>query len=288
MHQRDGWVGARDGTRLYWQAWLPEVPARAVAVIVHGVAEHGARYAFLAHRLADAGIAAYALDHRGHGRSDGRRAFIGSMDLLVDDLQTFIERETDHSPGRPTLVGHSLGGAVSIAYALRHDDSLAGVVLSGPAVATKAVSPAMFAVSRTLSRLAPALPLFKLDEGLISRDPQVVQAYRTDPLVYSGKLPARTLWQILSSMRTVPEQIAQLHAPLLLLHGGEDALCPPSGSEMIYARTTSSDRTLRIFPGLYHEVFNEPERDEVVAEVVNWIGGRSAGALQVAGEQATS
>jgi alpha-beta hydrolase superfamily lysophospholipase len=284
MDERGGWLGSRDGTRLYWHAWLPEETPRAVAVIVHGVAEHGARYSFLAERLVEAGIAAYALDHRGHGRSDGPRGFISSMEMLVDDLRTFIERETEVPP---FLIGHSLGGAVSIAYALRYQDSLAGVVLSGPAVATEAVSPAMFAISRVLSRVAPRLPVFKLDENLISRDPQVVQDYRDDPLVYPGKLPARTLWQILNSMRAVPEQIVRLRTPLLLLHGGEDALCPPSGSEMIYTRAGAADRTMKIFPGLYHEVFNEPERDEVVENVVGWLTGRTAELQTVNGQPAS-
>jgi alpha-beta hydrolase superfamily lysophospholipase len=277
MQRREDWLGALDGRRLFWQAWLPDQEAtRGVAVVVHGVAEHGGRYDFVGQRLAAAGVAVYALDHRGHGRSDGPRAFFERLDLLVDDLRVFVARiVAPHAPAPPFLIGHSLGGAVSISYALRHPASIAGLVLSGPAVATEAVSPAMLTISRIMSAALPRLPVFKLDERLISRDDRVVQAYREDPLVYSGKLPARTLWQILRSMRTLPQQVGELRMPLLLLHGGEDQLCPPSGSQMIYERAGAADRTLKLYPGLYHEIFNEPEREAVVGDVIEWLAERA-------------
>jgi alpha-beta hydrolase superfamily lysophospholipase len=272
----EGWLGAQDGVRLYWQAWVPDEPPIAAAVLVHGVAEHGGRYDFTGRRLAEAGIAVHALDHRGHGRSDGPRALVDRLQTLVDDLRTFVDRVVSpRAPSPPFLIGHSLGGAVSISYALRYAETISGLVLSGPAVATEAVSPAMIAISRILSTLAPRLPVFKLDENLISRDDRVVRAYRVDPLVHSGKLPARTLWQILGSMRTLPAQVAGLSVPLLLLHGAEDRLCPPAGSQMIYDRAGAADRSLKLYPGLYHEVFNEPEREAVVDEVVAWVLARA-------------
>jgi alpha-beta hydrolase superfamily lysophospholipase len=286
MRWYEDWLGATDGRRLYWQAWLPDGPASAVAVVVHGVAEHGGRYDFVAERLAAAGVAVYALDHRGHGRSDGPRALFDRLDVLVDDLRVFVARVlTRQAATPPFLIGHSLGGAVSISYALRHPDSIAGLVLSGPAVATQAVSPAMLAISRVMSALLPRLPVFELDERLISRDDRVVQAYREDPLVHPGKLPARTLWQILRSMQTLPHQVGDLRMPILLLHGGEDQLCPPSGSKVIYEHAGSPDRTIKVYPGLYHEVFNEPEREEVIGDVIKWLAKRD-GRAESAGERA--
>lgn len=276
MQWRDGRLGAADGRRLYWQAWLPNAPPIATAVLVHGVAEHAGRYRFVAERLAGEGIAVFALDHRGHGRSDGPRGLIDRIDLVVDDLSRFVERHVGElGPGKPFLIGHSLGGAVSLAYALGQPDSVSGLILSGPAVATEAVSPAMTLVSRALSAIAPRLPVFQLDEELICRDQRIVQAYRDDPLVYSGKLPARTLWQILSAMRTLPAQVPELSLPLLLLHGGEDQLCPAAGSQLIYDRAGSDDRTIRIYPELYHEVFNEPEREAVIEDLITWLLERS-------------
>ncbi len=156
---RDGWLGSADGTRLYWQTWEPADRARDAVILVHGAAEHGGRYAHVAERLVAAGFAVYALDHRGHGRSDGPRAMIDRLDRLVDDLGLFVARvREEHDGRRPFLVGHSLGGAVSLTYAIRHGDTIAGLVVSGPAVATEAVPAALKAVTAALSAVAPKLP----------------------------------------------------------------------------------------------------------------------------------
>jgi acylglycerol lipase len=274
MAPRDGWIASDDGKRLYWQSWRPEGQPRCTVVLAHGVNEHGGRYRHVGERLARDGIAVYALDHRGHGRSDGHPALIDRLDHVVDDLKVFIDIVCADGP-RPFLLGHSLGGAVSVSYALRHGDSLAGLALSGPAVATDAVSPALKAVSQILSAVAPRLPVFQVDENLISRDGDVVRAFLEDPLVHTGKLPARTLGEITRSMETLPRQVSQLRTPLLLLHGMEDGLCPPEGSRMVYDGAQTSDRTLKLYPGLYHEVFNEPEREQVMDDLVAWLLERS-------------
>jgi alpha-beta hydrolase superfamily lysophospholipase len=270
--RRDGWLAGADGKRLYWQAWMPAGDPAAVVVLAHGVNEHGGRYAHVGERLADDGFAVYALDHRGHGRSDGHRSFIDRMDLVVEDMRAFVSRvRKEHAGRRPFLVGHSLGGAVAATYALRDGDSIAGLVLSGPAVATEAVSPALKAMSQILSAVAPRLPVYQIDENLISRDPGVVRAFLEDPLVNPGKLPARTLGEITRSMETLPEQVAELRTPLLLLHGTQDGLCPPEGSKMVAERAATADCTLKLYDGLYHEVFNEPERDRVLDDLASWL-----------------
>jgi acylglycerol lipase len=274
---RHGWLGSPvDGTRLYWQAWDPNEPARGAVVIVHGAAEHGGRYAHVAERLAAEGYSAYALDHRGHGRSDGPRAMIGRLDWLVDDLALFSTRvREEHGGRRPFLLGHSLGGAVALTYAVQHGDEVAGLAVSGPAVATDAVPAALKALTAVLSAVAPLLPGFKIEDEAISRDPEVVRAYQQDPLNHDGKLPARTLAEIMRSMDAMAERVEGLRTPLLLLHGSEDRLCPPEGSRMVHAHAGSSDKTLKIYDGLYHEIFNEPERDEVVGDLLAWIAKRT-------------
>jgi acylglycerol lipase len=275
MRHHHGRLGSADATRLFWQAWEPEEAVGQPVVLVHGAGEHGGRYAYVAERLAGEGHAVYALDHRGHGRSDGPRAMIDRMDRLVDDLGLFIARVREDQKGRPFLVGHSLGGAVALTYALRHAGSVEGLVLSGPAVATEAVPAALKAATAVLSALTPRLPVFQIDAQLISRDPEVVRAYREDPLNYTGKLPARTLREIMRSMDALPGQVAQLRMPLLALHGSEDGLCPPAGSQMVHDGAGSADKTLKIYDGLYHEVFNEPERETVVDDLVAWLAVRS-------------
>jgi acylglycerol lipase len=277
MTRRYGWLGSRvDGTRLHWQAWDPSGPARGAVVIVHGAAEHGGRYAYLSERLAAETYAVYALDHRGHGRSDGPRAMIGRLDRLVDDLGLFMARVgEERGGGRPFLVGHSLGGAVALTYAIRNGNDIAGLAVSGPAVATEAVPAALKAVTSILSAVAPRLPVFKIEDDAISRDLDVVRAYQRDPLNYPGKLPARTLGEIMRSMDAMPRRVSALRTPLLLLHGSEDRLCPPEGSRMVYELAGSTDKTLKIYDGLYHEIFNEPERAEVVGDLVAWIAERT-------------
>jgi acylglycerol lipase len=274
MARHDGWIAGDDGKRLYWQSWRPEREPRCTVVLAHGVNEHSGRYRHVAERLERDGIAVHAIDHRGHGRSDGHPALIDRLDQVVDDLKVFIDTVCGGGP-RPFLLGHSMGGAVAVSYALRHGDSLAGLVLSGPAVATDAVSPALKAVSQILSAVAPRLPVFQIDENLISRDAAVVRAFLEDPLVHTGKLPARTLGEITRSMETLPRQVSKLRTPLLLLHGGEDGLCPPEGSRMVYDGAQTDDRTLKVYPGLYHEVFNEPEREQVMDDLVAWLLERS-------------
>lgn len=273
---RDGWLGATDGTRLYWQAWGAPDAARGPVVLVHGAAEHGGRYAHVAERLAAEGYSVYALDHRGHGRSDGPRAMIDRFDRLVQDLALFIARVREEHPGRrPFLVGHSLGGAVALTYAARHRDTIEGLVVSGPAVGTEAVPGALKTLTAVLSAVAPRLPVFKIEDAAVSRDPQVVRDYQLDPLNHPGKLPARTLAEMLRAMDAMPDRMIELRTPVLLLHGGDDRLCPPDGSRMVHAGAASSDKTLKIYEGLYHEVFNEPERELVIDDLLAWLAERS-------------
>ena len=272
---RDGWLGSTDGTRLYWQAWEPGSAPRAPVILVHGAAEHGGRYAHVATRLLSEGYAVYALDHRGHGRSDGQRAMIDRLDRLVDDLGLFVKRiREEHAGAKPFLVGHSLGGAVSLTYAIRHGDTIAGLIVSGPAVATEAVPAALKAITAGLSKVAPNLPVFKIEDDAVSRDPQVVKAYQDDPLNHPGKLPARTLAEIMRAMNTIPRDAVALRTPLLLLHGGADRLCPPEGSRIVHANAGSADKTLKVYDGLFHEIFNEPEQDAVLDDVVEWLEAR--------------
>ena len=143
-------------------------------------------------------------------------------------------------------------------------------------MATEAVPAALKAVTAALSAVAPKLPVFKIEDDAVSRDPEVVLAYQRDPLNYPGKLPARTLGEIMRAMNTIPRDAATLRTPLLLLHGGDDRLCPPEGSRVVHAEAGSADKTLKVYDGLYHEIFNEPEREQVLDDLVEWIEERAA------------
>jgi acylglycerol lipase len=265
------------GVALYWQAWLPETEARAVVVISHGVSEHSARYTHVGQRLAGAGYAAYALDHRGHGRSEGKRVMVNAGDVVAD-LRAFIDLAAARHPGKPVyLLGHSMGAAIAIACAVRHQDALAGLLLSGALADPDAASPVTRALSRVLSKLTPSLGVYQVDASLISRDPEVVRAYEQDPLVHHGKLPARTVAELTGAVGRFPEEVPALRLPLLVMHGGEDSLTTIAGSRMVHDRASSSDKTLEIYDGLRHEILNEPEKERVISEMIEWLDARSAG-----------
>ncbi len=261
------------GLRLFRQSWLPEpgTAARAVVVIVHGAGEHSDRYDHVAARLTGEGVAVYASDHRGHGRSQGPREVIDRVDNAVSDLDQLVVLAADAHPSLPLfMLGHSLGAMIAVRYALAHQRRLTGLILSG-ALATIDASPAMLRVGRLVSRLAPSLGLIALDSQLVSRDPEVVRAYREDPLVHHGRIPARTAAEIADTVGAFPDQVRAITVPTLILYGTADGLCPPSGSVMLAQRIGSDDVTVRAYEGLYHEVLNEPERETVLDDVVGWL-----------------
>lgn len=269
---RSGELEGSKGLTLYWQAWLPEETPKAVVILAHGLAEHSGRYGHVAEHLVAHGYAVYALDHRGHGRSQGRRAQVDRMDYVVDDMHRFAARVRLDQPGKALfLLGHSMGGGIALAYALNYQDELSGIVLSSPAVLFEGVSPLQARAVRILSALAPGMPLLVLDGTAVSRDPEVVRAYDGDPLNYRGKIPVRTVAELTRSAEQLQGKLGSLRLPVLLLHGTEDRLVDAKASRLVHDRASSPDKTLRLYEGLFHEVFNEPERDRVLADLSGWL-----------------
>ena len=280
MRQREfEWPGC-EGAKLFARAWLPERDARRVIFVSHGLAEHGGRYEALAAHLVANGNAVYALDHRGHGRSSGPRANIGRFAHVVSDLGTSIGRAQRQHPGAPlVLFGHSMGGAIALACALRYPDSVSCLALSAPALAPgEAVPPLKAWLVGLLSRVAPNTGALTLPAAAISRDPAVVQAYESDPLVYRGAIPARTLVELLGAMQGFPDAVARLRVPVLVQHGSGDQLVPLAATRPLYDRLGNrAQRTLRVYEGLFHEIYNEPERERVIADLDGWLAGQLSG-----------
>jgi len=277
MEHVDGRLGGVGGVEIAWQAWLPDGAPRAVVVIAHGAGEHSGRYPHVGERLVDAGYAAYALDHRGHGRSTRRPALVDPKDNVVADLDAFVSLAVSRHPGRPLhLLGHSMGGCIALVYAGRHQDRLDGLLLSG-AVARLDAPAALKVVVRALSRVAPTVGVVAVDPAQVSRDESVVRAYRDDPLVFHGKLPARTLAEMAGAADGFPAAVGALRVPMLVMHGGADSIVPAAGSRMVHDRAGSVDRTLRIYDGLYHEILNEPERAAVLGDITGWLDAHTDG-----------
>ncbi|MFI5502758.1 lysophospholipase [Nocardia asteroides] len=263
-----------NGGRIAWRAWEPEGPARAVVALVHGVAEHSGRYEYVGDTLAAQGFAVYALDHVGHGLSEGAAANIGSLHAAADNVAALLDLAAAAHPGVPRfLLGHSMGSLVVLHLATRGPVDVNGIVLSAPPLDIPIGNPVQRLAAPLLTRIAPNLGVLTLDSSTISRDPAVVRAYDEDPLVFRGKLPARTAVEILQHTALVKQRLGALTAPLLVLHGTADTIAAPSSTDLIEREAGSTDLTVRRYAGLYHEVFNEPERDQVLGDVVAWLSG---------------
>jgi acylglycerol lipase len=265
------------GRQIFWRTWTPDAARTAVVVLAHGAGEHSGRYEHVAARLVAAGYAVYALDHRGHGRSEGPRALIERVDLAVADLDQLVVLAGVANPGAPVfLLGHSMGAMIALRYAPVHQDRLSGLILSGALAALKDVPAPLRLIGRLLSAVAPRTPLIAIDPAQVSRDPAVVEDYRNDPLVHHGKLPARTAAEIADTVGALPSTVGAITVPTLIMYGTADGLCPPAGSVMLGERIGSADRTVRAYDGLFHEILNEPERETVLDDICGWLSARAA------------
>jgi acylglycerol lipase len=275
--QSEGHLTGAGGVRIFWQSWLPEGDPRAVVVIAHGAGEHSGRYPHVAGRLVAEGYAVYAIEHRGHGRSGGPRALIDRIANAVEDLDALVVLAAERHPGAAVfLLGHSMGATISLDYAAAHQDRLSGLVMSGPLAALEAAPAPQRLIAAALSALAPRAGLLAIDPALISRDPDVVAAYVEDPLVHHGKLPARTVTELASAIAAFPDAVGAITIPTLIMYGTVDRLCPPAGSVMLGERIGASDLTVTAYDGLYHEILNEPEQEQVLDELCSWLAARVA------------
>ena len=255
------------GGRLYYRHWDSPGSAVAQVVVSHGFAEHSGRYEHVAAALNSGGMSVWALDDRGHGQSVGERAVIGSVGSAVADLDLFVDVVRRSAPGGPLyLVGHSMGGLVAAAYAQDHQDRLAGLVLSG---ALLHVAPEVAALAEL-----PEIPDLGLADA-VSSDPAVVQAYKDDPLVYLGP-PPRNFIVSCGLVEGVRARLEELTLPILAMHGSGDLLVSPQALRDLVASVSSEDLTAILWPGMWHEIFNEPRKADVLSTTTAWIRARSS------------
>lgn len=269
----EGTLTSSDGLSIYHQAWLPDGDTRGVVMLVHGLGEHSGRYAHVAKALNDAGLAVHALDHRGHGRSDGKRTFVKSYDEFMTDLAQFRAHIEAQHPEVPLIVlGHSMGGNLAIGHALEHQDGIAGLALSGAALQVGSdLSPGKLKIFKLIAKIAPGVRPEGLSAEAISRDPAVVSAYQNDPLVFTGKISAGLGAALIDAMERFPARYAELTLPIVIMHGTDDQLASVDGSRALEAAAVNAEVTTHYYEGLYHEIFNEPEQDQVLADLVAWV-----------------
>lgn len=279
MKHQTGFFSDVRGTNIYYQAWLPEGEPRAVLLIVHGLAEHSGRYMNVVNTFVPKGYAVYGLDHSGHGKSGGKRVYVERFEDFSETLKIYFDMVCNWQPEKPIfLVGHSMGGLISSIYLLKYQAGLAGAALSSPAVkVSDSVSPVTIYVGKLFSTLLPGVGLTQLEAEGVSRDPAVVQAYINDPLViYPGKMTARLMAELIRAMQRVTAEAGKIALPILIMQGGADRLVDPAGAQMLYDTVSSTDKTIKVYEGLYHEVFNEPEHQRVLDDVATWLEARHA------------
>jgi len=266
-HHEGTFTGVRE-FNIFWQCWLPDGTPKAVLLVAHGFAEHSGRYLNLVNHVVPHGYAVYALDHRGHGKSDGPRVEVDSYQQYLDDLKTFFDLVQREQPGRKVfLVGHSMGAAISLGYVLDHQAELAGLVLSGGGIAKPGTPPPPPPTPTPGTDTRPPL-----DTGFLARDPRVAIDYDADPLNYRGPIPvARDAAMAPMRLRT-QEHVGEIRLPILIMAG--TGVADGERSTTLHQHVGSPDKTLRLYEGLKHEIFNEPEHPQVMADLEAWVAAR--------------
>jgi alpha-beta hydrolase superfamily lysophospholipase len=270
-------VTASDGLRLFQRRREAAKP-KAEILITHGFGEHSGRYDALTEHLISRGFSTGVYDHRGHGLSDGLPGHVESFAEYDEDLAKVIGLARARAGSLPVfLIGHSMGGLIALRYAARRGEQLAGVVVSAPLIAVAVSVPAYKTmIARVGARISPRLRLDnEINPSHLSRDPEVGRAYAADPLV-NRKVSTKWFAEAMRAMQEVSEWAPQIKTPLLVMHGTEDRLASVDATERLFERAGSPDKELIIYPGYYHELFNEPEKREVYERVSNWLENRIA------------
>jgi alpha-beta hydrolase superfamily lysophospholipase len=263
---------ASDGTKLFYQWWVPSAP-NAVLVVVHGMGDHSGRYGPFIRYFVEHGFAVAIYDQRGHGRSGGERGHADQFQDFLQDLALFIQASKDRFPNLPFfLVGHSFGGQVALNFVVRYAKGLRGVILSSPNIQLKLPVPAWKkrVADWAKSSMGHVRLTHPISAEMLSHDPAVIAAYHQDPLVFSYVTAALGAI-VMRNLDIMMALASRVHIPTLLLHAGEDAICAPEGTQAFYNRVPIAKKRLKIYEGMRHELFNETERGRVFADMEEWI-----------------
>jgi alpha-beta hydrolase superfamily lysophospholipase len=262
------------GLKIFTRSWRPLGKPRGVVAIVHGFNSHSGQYLWVAEQFVAHGLAVYALDLRGRGRSDGERFFVEKISDYTSDVAGLVAMAKSREPGLPVfLLGHSAGGVISCVFTLEHQAELAGFVCESFAFEVPAPDVAL-AVLKGLSHIAAHAHVFKLHNEDFSRDPQVVASMNSDPLIAREVQPAQTVAEMVRADERLRKEFGRITLPLLILHGTLDKATKPSGSQRFYATAGSTDKTLKLYEGHFHDLLNDIDKRVVMTDIQNWIDER--------------
>jgi len=262
------------GLELFFRSWRPEGAVRGAVGIVHGFNSHGGYYSWVAEQLNASGLAVYAVDLRGRGQSAGERFFVERFTDYVADVGALVGMARAREEGAPLfLLGHSAGGVISCLYALEHGSELAGLICESFAFRVPAPDIAL-AVLKGLSHVAPHIHVLKLENEHFSRDPKVLHKMNDDPLIAHEVQPTQTVAEMVRADEQLQRSFSKLTLPLLILHGTADKATKPSGSQFFFETSGSRDKTLKLYEGHYHDLLNDLGKERVMADILEWLGGR--------------
>ncbi|MGI1679119.1 MAG: lysophospholipase [Cellvibrionaceae bacterium] len=256
---------------LYAQSWMPDEKEnlKGIIVVAHGLAEHSGRYMNLVNYFLPLNYGVVAIDHVGHGKSEGERCFIKSMDDFIEPLNLLILDVKKNNPSSPIiLLGHSMGGLIATVYLSKYQTNVSAAILSSPAVYGVG-RPSGFQKIIILfkSIFFPKSGFVQLSSAGVSRDPIVVEAYENDPLVYSGKMTYGLAVNMAKAMGNLKSLAENITLPILVVQAGKDKLINPEGAKDLYSWLGSQDKKLTMYPNSYHEVLNEPEKNQLLEEL---------------------
>lgn len=268
-------IASAQGVKIFVRSWSPERPPRAVIVACHGFNAHGGHFAWAAEQFLAAGLSVVAFDFRGRGRSAGERFHVENIAEYVSDLTSTIVLVRSRYPGLPLfLLGHSAGGVVAATCLLKDQAGIAGFICESIAFQLPALRVAIAAV-KGLSRVVPRLRVLALKNEAFSRDPRVVEALNTDVMTMNERQPAITIAALVRANEYLRRHFARVTLPLLIVHGTADRVADWRGSQFLYDAAGAADKTLRLYDGHYHDLLNDLGKEQVVADMQQWIADRS-------------
>jgi acylglycerol lipase len=261
------------GVKIFSGSWRPEGAARGIVVLIHGFNSHSGYMAWPAEQFAMNGLAAYALDHRGRGRSEGERIYVEQFSDWLGDVDKLVDIARSENPGVPVYVlGHSVGGVIASSYVFEHQPEIAGLICESFALDVGLPHLVQLALEGA-SRLVPHLPVYALKNEIFSRNPDVVADMNSDPLIANEKQPADTASEVLKAAR-LKENMPQFNVSVFIVHGTDDKATRPEGSQYFYDHVGSEDKTLKLYDGHYHDLLNDIDKEIVMADILAWVNER--------------
>jgi alpha-beta hydrolase superfamily lysophospholipase len=271
VNAREEKIDSAKGFKILVRSWIPDSTQRAVVVVCHGVNSHGGQYAWVGQQFAGSGLAAYALDLRGRGKSDGERFYVEDVADYASDVASTVTLAKSRHPGLPVfLLGHSAGGVTSAIYVLENQAGLAGFICESFAFQVPAPGFALAAI-KALSHVAPRLPVLTLKNADFSRDPKAVEALNNDPLTAHEVQPAATVAALVRADERLKVEFPSITLPVLIMHGTDDKATVCHGSEFFYQTAGSKDKTLKLYEGHYHDLLNDIGKEQVMSDIQEWI-----------------